>query len=309
MSLMIQVENIQKLPARADEAYKNQFGRVLIVGGSVGMSGAAVLAGRAALRSGAGLVNLAVPERVYIPVAASEPCYMVSPMSSTPDGKFDRSSLAEIVSMARKADVTALGPGIGVSDDVRVVVANLIAEKGLRLLLDADGLNCLCRIYNWHKLLKCELILTPHPGEMKRLWKSQFREAMPDDRLETVSKFVSHVNTTDMGTCSVHEFPEHANSVLVLKGHKTIVAGREKYFINNTGNPGMSTGGSGDVLTGMTAALWAQFSQAGSKDAAFNAAALAVNLHGKAGDLAAENMGQVSMTPVDMINHLSEVFK
>jgi ADP-dependent NAD(P)H-hydrate dehydratase len=289
---MIQVENIQKLPARADEAYKNQFGRVLIVGGSVGMSGAAVLAGRSALRSGAGLVNLAVPERVYIPVAASEPCYMVSPMSSTPDGKFDRSSLAEIVSMARKADVTALGPGIGVSDDVRFIVANLIAEKGLRLVLDADGLNCLCRIYNWHKLLKCELILTPHPGEMKRLWKSLFREAMPDDRLETVSKFV-----------------EHVNSVLVLKGHKTIAASREKYFVNNTGNPGMSTGGSGDVLTGMTAALWAQFALAGSKDAAFNAAALAVNLHGKAGDLAAENLGQVSMTPVDMINHLPEVFK
>ena len=284
---MNKITDILKLAKRPVDGHKGTFGKVLIVGGSVGFSGAPALAGKAALRSGAGLVRVAVPESIQSIVATLEPCYTTIGLSEK-NGQLSAKAVTELAVHLPDNDAVAFGPGIGTGSGVKDVLFSLIAVEGVKLVIDADGLNVLSPCGGaggWLDKKKADVVLTPHPGEMKRLWKSVFRDPMPEDREGCAAKFA-----------------EKTGTVVVLKGAGTVVADGERVFVNDTGNPGMATAGSGDVLTGIIAALIGQ----GLSN--FEAAVLGVHVHGVAGDAAAKTHGQVSMIATDIIEHLGHAF-
>lgn len=280
------IETTPKLKPRAIDAHKGDFGKVCIIAGSTGFSGAAAITGKAALRSGAGLVRLAVPQSVLPIVAALEPCYTTIPLAEDSSGEISAKAVDTVLKAVEENDVVAFGPGVGVSGGVKTVLENLLRLDGLRLVIDADGLNNLAALGDWPCICKASLILTPHPGEMKRLWTGLLRKPMPSDR-EAIAV----------------EFANAAKIVLVLKGHGTVVADTEKIYVNTTGNPGMATAGCGDVLTGVITALCGQ----GLDN--FNASVLAVYIHGLAGDLAAKDKGQISLIATDILDCLPQAFK
>jgi len=279
------IENIPKLKPRAIDAHKGDFGRVCIIAGSIGMSGAAALAGRAALRAGAGLVRVATPKSVLPIVASIEPSFTTVPLAEDSAGRISAKAIDTILNLAGENDCLAFGPGLGVSNALCAVLETLIRQEQLRLIIDADGLNNLSRIKDWPAVSRAKLILTPHPGEMKRLWAGLFRTTLPSDRQSQAAQLANKTGTT-----------------VVLKGKGTIVTDGEKLYVNKTGNPGMATAGSGDVLTGVIAALCGQ----GLDN--FDAAVLGVYIHGLAGDIAAEKVGQVSLIATDIIQALSDAF-
>ncbi len=249
------------------------------------MSGAAALAGRAALRAGAGLVRVAIPESVLPIVASIEPSYTTIPLPEDSSGKISAKAINTILDAANENDCLAFGPGIGTSGAIRSILETLIEQEKLRLLIDADGLNNLSAIKDWPDKLKANLILTPHPGEMKRLWSGLFREPLPAARQNQAGKLAKHTKT-----------------IVVLKGAGTVVTDGQKVYINKTGNPGMATAGSGDCLTGVITAL------IGQDLSNFDAAVLGVYIHGLAGDIAAEKLGQVSLIATDIIDSLPNAF-
>ena len=279
------IETIPKLKPRVIDAHKGDFGKVLIIAGSVGMSGAAALAGRAALRAGAGLVRLATAKSALPIVASIEPSYTTIPLAEDNVGRISAKAINTILTAISENDAVAFGPGIGVSGDLRSVVQTLLEQKQLRLVIDGDGLNNLSKLKNWPSKLKAEVMLTPHPGEMKRLWSGLFREELPPDRQQQAVQLAQHTKT-----------------IVVLKGAGTVVADGQKVYVNKTGNPGMATAGSGDVLTGVITALIGQ----GLSN--FNAAVLGVYIHGLAGDIAAKKIGQVSLIATDIAEALSDAF-
>jgi len=173
------VETVPKLKARAVDAHKGDFGKVCIIGGSVGMSGAAALAGRSALRAGAGLVRVAVPKSVLPTVASIEPCFTTIALPEDDCGRISSKAIGNLLDAAGDNDALAFGPGVGTSGELRSVLEALLEQEQLRLVIDADGLNNLAGLRSWPASLKARTILTPHPGEMKRLWSSQFREDPP----------------------------------------------------------------------------------------------------------------------------------
>jgi NAD(P)H-hydrate epimerase len=280
------ISDIPKLEARAPDAHKGDFGKVCIIAGSVGMSGAAALAGRAALRAGAGLVRVATPKSILPIVAAIEPSFTTIALPEDAAGRISAKASNIILNIADENDCLAFGPGVGVSSALSSVLETLLKQENLHLVIDADGLNNLSRIKNWPNLLKANLIVTPHPGEMKRLWEALLREEMPAERQEQAVQLAQQTKTT-----------------VVLKGAQTVVTDGEKIYINKTGNPGMATAGSGDVLTGVITALIGQ----GLSN--FEAAVLGVYIHGLAGDIAAEKTGQVSLITTDIIDALPEAFQ
>jgi NAD(P)H-hydrate epimerase len=280
------IDTIQKLEPRAVDAHKGDFGKVCIIAGSIGMSGAAALAGRSALRAGSGLVRVATPKSVLPIVASIEPSFTTIAL---PEDNLDRISAKAInilLEAAAENDCLAFGPGISTSGAIRSILETLLEQDGLRLVIDADGLNNLAGIKDWPHKLKASLILTPHPGEMKRLWSALLREPLPPDRQQQAVQLAQHTKT-----------------VVALKGAGTVVTDGQKVYINKTGNPGMATAGSGDVLTGIITAL------AGQGLNNFDAAVMGVYIHGLAGDIAAENLGQISLTATDIIDALPEAFK
>jgi len=279
------VDNIEKLKPRAVDAHKGDFGKVCIIAGSVGMSGAAALAGRAALRSGAGLVRVATPKSVLPIVASIEPSFTTISLAEDSVGRISAKAVNTILDAASENDALAFGPGIGVSGELQSILQSLLEQKQMRLIIDADGLNNLAKIKDWPVKLKAELILTPHPGEMKRLWSGVFREELPCDRQEQAAQLAQQTKT-----------------VVALKGAGTVVTDGEKVYVNKTGNPGMATAGAGDVLTGAIAALMGQDLDN------FDATVLGVYIHGLAGDIAAEKMGQVSLMATDIIESLPDAF-
>jgi len=279
------IETIPKLKSRAADAHKGDFGKVCIIAGSVGMSGAAALAGRAALRCGAGLVRVATPKSVVAIAASIEPSFTTIALAENHVGQISAKAINTILDAVGDNDVLAFGPGVGVSGGLQSVLMALLEQDGLRLIIDADGLNNLARMKDWPAKLKAELILTPHPGEMKRLWSGVFREEPPGDRKQQAAVLA-----------------EKTKTVVVLKGAGTVVSDGEKVYVNKTGNPGMATAGSGDVLTGAILAL------AGQDLDNFDAAVLGVYIHGLAGDIAAEKMGQVSLMAPDIIESLPDAF-
>ncbi len=280
------VREVPKLPPRPVEGHKGTFGRVLVVAGSIGMTGAAALVGRAALRAGAGLVRVATSKSALPIVAAIEPSYTTLPLPEDAAGRASSKAINAILNAAEENDVVAIGPGLGQSTGLRSVVETLIQQEGLRLLIDGDGLNNLSRLSGWPKKRKADLVLTPHPGEMKRLWSGLFREEMPRDRQQTATQVAQLTYTT-----------------VVLKGAGTVVTDSERLYVNTTGNPGMGTAGAGDVLTGIASALMGQ----GLSN--FDAAVLGVYVHGLAGDIAAAQLGQVSLIATDLIDALPQAFQ
>lgn len=283
---MEQIKKIPRLEPRAAESHKGDFGKVAIIAGSVGMAGAAALAGRAALRAGAGLVRVAVPKSILPTVASIEPSFTTIPLAEDGSGRISATAINTILNVISENDCIAFGHGVGISGSVKSIVEVLIAQQDLRMVIDADGLNNLSGIKNWPDKLKAKLILTPHPGEMKKLWKGLFREPLPTDRKQQALRLAQCTNTT-----------------IVLKGSGTVVTDGDKFYINKTGNAGMATAGAGDCLTGIITAL------IGQKLSDLNAAVLGVYIHGSAGDIAAEKFGQTSLIATDIIDSLGAAFK
>jgi NAD(P)H-hydrate epimerase len=279
------IRTIPKLKPRPVDGHKGDFGKVCIVAGSVGMSGASALAGRAALRAGAGLVRVATAKSALPIVASIEPSYTTIPLAEDSNGRIAANAINAILDAASENDAMAFGPGVGVTGSLRLIVQTLIEQDELRLVIDGDGLNNLSKLKNWPAKLKAEVTLTPHPGEMKRLWSALFRQDMPADRQEQAAQLA-----------------QHSKTVVVLKGAGTVVTDGQRLYVNKTGNPGMATAGSGDVLTGVMTALMGQ----GLSN--FDAAVLGVYIHGRAGDIAAKKLGQVSLIATDIIDSLGDAF-
>jgi NAD(P)H-hydrate epimerase len=218
-------------------------------------------------------------------VASIEPSFTTIALPEDGVGRISAKAINTILDAFGDNDVLAFGPGVGVSGELQSVLMALLEQDALRLIIDADGLNNLARIKDWPVKLKAKLILTPHPGEMKRLWSGVFREELPRDRQEQAAQLARQTKT-----------------VVALKGAGTVVTDGEKVYINQTGNPGMATAGSGDVLTGAITAL------AGQGLNNFDATVLGVYIHGLAGDIAAEKVGQVSLMTTDIIESLPSAF-
>jgi ADP-dependent NAD(P)H-hydrate dehydratase len=275
-----------RLPPRPHDGHKGTFGTVLVVAGSRGMSGAAILAGRGALRSGAGLVRVACPADVQDVIATAYPGYTTHSIRQHADGSFADGAALELVSLARAASVIAIGPGLGRGATVVALVQSLLTElREIPIVLDADGLFAVSPFTDEYAKRKSPLILTPHPGEFARLTGAE-RPGSDDERLERANTFARQFRC-----------------VLLLKGAGTVVADETRCYRNSTGNPGMATGGSGDVLTGVIAGL------VGMGMPAFEAAALGAYVHGRAGDLAASILGQTALTAADLLDYLPAAFR
>lgn len=270
------------LTPRDLEAHKGNFGRVLVIGGSRTMIGAACLAAYAALRTGAGLVYLAVPEGMQRVAAAKLDEVITIPLPETTGGSLSREARVALEEHLGRADVVALGPGLSTHEETVALVRELVREVACPLVLDADGLNALAGATEVLARRAAPTVLTPHPGEMARLLDCSTAEVQAD-RLATAEKAAAAWN-----------------AVVLLKGARTIVTGPGgETYINPTGNPGMATAGSGDVLTGIIAALIAQGLPP------LQAAAAGAFLHGRAGDLAAAEKGFPALVAGDITAALS----
>lgn len=277
------------LPApRKANTHKGDYGRVLIIAGSPGMTGAACLCAESCLRSGAGLVTVAVPESLNPVLETKLTEVMTLPVAETSQKTLSSSALEALLSFSRRCDAVAIGPGISTHWDTRKLVYELAENLKVPFVLDADGLNCLADDEHFPALLRKQspCILTPHPGEMSRLLKTQTKE-INKNRIRSVKQ------TAQKAKCTV-----------VLKGAYTLISDEsQKTYVNPTGNPGMATGGTGDVLTGMIAGFLAQGM------APLHASLLSVYLHGLAGDLARDKTGEISLTASDMLSALPEAIK
>ncbi|MBS0264325.1 MAG: NAD(P)H-hydrate dehydratase [Planctomycetes bacterium] len=280
------VLTLPKLPSRPDDSHKGSFGNALIVAGSRGMSGAAVLAGLGALRGGAGLTTLAIPVGVQSIVAGYEPSYLTVGLPEDASGRIALAASTEIFERAQQATAVAIGPGWGKSGELVELARVLYTQLDKPLIVDADALNALASLPEGLPATPpAPRILTPHPGEFSRLTGRDTAEIQAD-RESLAAAFAS----------------EH-NLVVVLKGQGTVITDGQQAAINTTGNSGMATGGTGDVLTGLVVALLAQ------GVTPFDAAHLSVHVHGLAGDLAATELGKPGMTASDLPTYLGRAWR
>jgi len=284
------ITDIPRVNPRVRDGHKGTYGKVLVIGGSCGMIGAPALAAKAALRSGSGLVRIAVPASIQLSVAQITPCATTIPLSEQGNGSLGKDSRVEILRAMEENDSVALGCGIGMGIELQAIVESVVKECKVPLVLDADGLNnlanCGAGIFGQ---LSANTVLTPHPGEMKRLWRAVFREEFPMERQEQAQKLASR-----------------CQAVIVLKGAGTVVSDGKRIYVNRTGNPGMATGGSGDVLTGVIASILANASLGLDT---FSAAVLGVYVHGRAGDLGAASKGEIGLIASDLIDFLPMAWK
>lgn len=278
---------LARLAARPADAHKGHFGRIVVVGGSAGMIGAPALAANAALRGGAGLVQIAAPARVQPFIAILAPCATSVPLACDEEGNLSAEARDRLLEVVGQCDIVAAGPGLGRGEAIATLIMALLEEGDRPMVIDADGLNALARVPRWWERARVQAVLTPHPGEMKRLLTSAGLEAgLVEQRREAAERFASQTG-----------------QIVVLKGAGTVVTDGATTYINTTGNPGMATGGSGDVLTGLIAALMGQSLRP------LEAAMLGVYLHGRAGDLGAAEKGQVSLTAWDLLEYLPEAIQ
>lgn len=275
---------LPQLPPRDPHSHKGDFGRAVLVGGSLGMAGAIGLAGMATLRSGAGLVTVATPAVILPTVAAFEPSYMTVPLAGDEAGCLAVGAKDRISELADQATCLACGPGIGRAAQTADLVGWMYEVLPQPMVLDADGLYALSQRPHLLAEPAGPRILTPHPGEFRR-----FVPATITSRGEQEEQAMALARAWGV--------------VLLLKGHRTLITDGSRAVHNTTGNPGMATGGSGDVLTGVITALVCQGL------APFEAAVLGAHLHGLAGDLAAEELGQVSMIASDLVRFLPAAFR
>jgi NAD(P)H-hydrate epimerase len=276
---------------RKADGNKGDYGHALIVAGSVGKSGAAVLASWAALRTGAGLVTVATPEPVLPIVAAHTPEIMTEPLAATESGTVSLRCLeyGKFEAILKGKRAFAIGPGLTTQDETQQFIRAVVAKRtSLPILLDADGLNAFAGRAQELRGLEGSIALTPHPGEMARLTGLKTAEVQARRMqlaLESAAAWNAHV---------------------VLKGHNTITASPSgTAFVNSTGNPGMGTGGTGDVLTGMVAALTAQF----GTDHWERVLAFGVYLHGLAGDIAYADYGEAPLLASDLIRAIPRAYQ
>jgi ADP-dependent NAD(P)H-hydrate dehydratase / NAD(P)H-hydrate epimerase len=268
---------------------KGSFGHVLVIGGSTGKAGSVAMAGMAVLRSGAGLSTVATAKSVLETVAGFHPELMTEPLDETDAGTISLRSLqhGRLDSLAEGKTVLAIGPGISRYPETAELVRSVVKKYKLPVVLDADGLNAFENRSTELKNLAGTLVITPHPGEMARITGSTI-PAVQHDRQNVARTFAR----------------EH-NAIVVLKGHRTLVAQPDgEVWVNTTGNPGMATGGTGDILTGIVAGLIAQ-----SSTRIADAVIAAVHLHGLAGDIARESMGEQSLVASDLLAALPEAFR
>lgn len=284
---MIKIEEVlANFPKRRPDANKKDFGHLLVIAGSSGYTGAPYLTSQAAVLSGSGLVTLAIGKSLYGIMASKLTEVMVRPFFETRDYSLSLLAEKEVMNFSEKATCLAVGPGISQNRETQALVRNIVDKVNKPIVLDADGINA----FTGHAgaLLKAAgaLILTPHPGEMARL----------------IEKDVAEVQNNRKNIAL--EFAHKYNIILVLKGHETVVAAPDgRLYVNETGNAGMATGGTGDVLTGIIASFVGQGMDA------FSAAIAGVYFHGLAGDIAVKEKGPLSLIATDILNKLPEVLK
>jgi hydroxyethylthiazole kinase-like uncharacterized protein yjeF len=277
----------QMIAPRPAESNKGSYGHVLVVGGSLGKAGAAAMAGMAALRVGAGLSTVATPKSVLATVAGFHPELMTEPLVETKDGTIAADASDRIKESANGKSVLAIGPGISRDPQTAELVRALVVDLHLPLIIDADGLNAFEGRSDGLSGKGRTLVITPHPGEMARLAGCTVADVQKD-RLGVARKFARE-----------HEL------IVVLKGHRTLVVRPDgEAWVNTTGNPGMATGGTGDILTGMVAGMIAQ-----NPEQALFAVLAAVYLHGFAGDVMRETVGEHSMVATDLLQGLPQAFQ
>lgn len=265
-------------PKRIANSHKGSYGRVGVIAGSMGMTGAAFLVCESALRTGSGLVYSIIPKSLDTIMSIKLTEAIIKPIDDRGTGYFIKESINEILKEIENIDSIALGPGFGIDGGRIEVVSEIIRNTNSPMVVDADGINCISKNINILKEKKGPIIITPHPGEMGRLLNLQIKEV--EEKREYYAKYIS----------------EKYNIITVLKGHKTIVSCPEgEIYINNTGNPGMATAGSGDVLTGIIASLLGQGLDP------FNAARLGVYLHGLAGDMVRDKIGEYGIIARDIV--------
>lgn len=270
-----------RLPKRARESSKRDYGRLLILAGSRGYTGAPSFASRAAVRGGAGLVWLGVPESIYAVTAVKNDEAMPFPLPCDAQGRLTAEALPEVEARLERMSCLAIGPGLGRSAGVTEFVQGALAASRVPTVVDADALWALSRVMSSLEDAACPLVLTPHEGEFAMLGG-----LLDGDRVASARRFASRWGCT-----------------LVLKGSGSVVAFPDgECYVNQTGNPGMARGGSGDVLTGLMAAMLCQLPFR-------DAVRAAVYLHGLAGDMAAGELGEYGMTPTDMIRLLPAALK
>jgi len=283
------ITTLPALPRRQLAMHKGEAGSVFCVAGAVGMVGAATLCGRAALRSGAGMVRIGMPWRIAAIAMGRDPNLMLSALPETEDGTISAMAPPKILKAAEGFDVMLLGPGLSTNPQTVQALKALLPQLQHKLVLDADALNaialddcaCLKDVPRDNGLP----ILTPHPGEMIRLLGSEYDGAQlkeGDEHRRDVAVY----------------FARRQQAVVVLKGYRTVVTDGHRVYVNTTGNPGMAKAGMGDVLAGVIAALRAQ----GFGD--FESAALGVHMHGLAGDLVRDRMGEIGILATDVIEAL-----
>ena len=278
------------LAPRARDANKGTYGHVLVIGGSLGKAGAAAMAGFSALRAGAGLSTVATPKSVLATVASFHPEVMTEPLAETKEGTISLRAVGLDLDALLERKALAIGPGISRNSETAEFVRTIVTRGDKSIVVDADALNAFEGTADQLTGRGRTVVITPHPGEMARLTGMSIAEIQAN-RLEIARNFARE-----------HEL------IVVLKGHRTLIAAPTAapdgtVWVNPTGNPGMATGGTGDILTGMVAGLIAQHPQR-----ALEATALAVYLHGLAGDLASESVGENSLVATDLVRFLPQAF-
>ncbi len=271
---------LPRIPQRSRESHKGDYGRLLIVAGSAGMAGAAAMSAQAALRAGAGLVTVATAKTCQQLVAGFHPSVMTVGLPDDGDGRISIDSLDHLMELVPKSDCIAIGPGLGQSSALASLLKDLFANDRLPCVIDADGLNNLGSEIR-ELVTSAPRLLTPHPGELQRLTKSTIKDR------EMLEK-------------AAIQLAKQTKSIIVLKGYRTLITDGIKSHHNRTGNPGMATAGSGDVLTGIIAALvCVGLTQ-------WDAGVLGCHLHGLAGDLVASRHNETSLIATDLIDAIPD---
>ena len=278
---MNRVDRLPALPTRPAEGHKGMFGRVLIIGGNEEMIGAPVMAGTSALRTGAGLVQVAVPRAI-----------LSAALSITPEliglGLGKAVGKDQLREAAEKADAVVIGPGLGRSPEAAARLTRLV-RLPKPMVIDADGLNLLAAGKRWPGFFKAHAVLTPHPGEMARLARLFGRKEVPADEQGRI----------EIATTAANEFGQ----VVVLKGNRTIVTDGDRVYVNDTGDSSLSKAGTGDVLSGIIGTLL------GQGMGRFEAATAAVWIHGRAGEVAGQKLGRRCVLAREVIDHLPEAIR
>ena len=268
------------LPDRAADSHKGDYGKILLLCGSRGYTGAAALAAMGALRSGAGLVFVGVPESIYAIEAVKLTEAIVFPLPED-NGKLSAKALPEIRKQLKNMDAVLIGPGLGISAGTMEVVEAVLREFAGPVVVDADGISILAMNPDLLKARKAPTVLTPHEGEFRRLNVATAEERLTGTMLAA----------------------RELGCIMLRKGHETVITDGKGYYVNQTGNPGMAVGGSGDVLAGILVSLL------GQRIDPLQAAACGAWLHGRAGDLCAKSLGMYGMLPSDMLMVLPRLMK